>query len=77
MHLPEDYAERVYSGVLGEIINTAGWDTDCNSGNLGCLLFEHGNDWQTPIADRIFMPTADSGTGFPEAGKVHSNSHGG
>ena len=20
------------------IVNTAGWDTDCNSGNLGCLL---------------------------------------
>jgi hypothetical protein len=20
------------------IVNTSGWDTDCNSGNVGCLL---------------------------------------
>ena len=26
-----------------KIINTCGWDTDCNSGNLGCLLgIQHG-----------------------------------
>src|SRR5215211_9429817 len=48
------------------IVNTAGWDTDCNSGNLGCLLgikngletFEGGKDWRGPVGDRIYLPTA-------------------
>lgn len=50
------------------IVNTAGWDTDCNSGNLGCLLGIRnglstftGQDWRGPIADRMFLPTADGG----------------
>jgi hypothetical protein len=51
------------------VVNTAGWDTDCNSGNLGCLLgirnglraFEGGPDWRGPVRDRILMPTADGG----------------
>ena len=42
-----------------KIVNTAGWDTDCNSGNLGCLLgirnglaaFDEGVDWRGPVAD--------------------------
>ena len=49
------------------IANTAGWDTDCNSGNVGCLLgvlgglegIEAGPDWRGPVADRLFLPTAD------------------
>ncbi|NYF16608.1 ADP-ribosylglycohydrolase [Microbacterium sp. AK009] len=49
------------------IVNTCGWDTDCNSGNLGALLgiwhglagFEGDRDWRTPVADRLFLPTAD------------------
>ncbi|MEZ4560537.1 MAG: ADP-ribosylglycohydrolase family protein [Caldilineaceae bacterium] len=41
------------------IVNTSGWDTDCNSGNVGCLLgiknglagIDHGGpDWRTPVA---------------------------
>ncbi len=50
------------------IVNTCGWDTDCNSGNLGCLLgIRNGlaafsqQDWRGPVADRIIMPTADGG----------------
>jgi ADP-ribosylglycohydrolase len=51
------------------IVNTCGWDTDCNSGNLGCLLgirnglaaFTAKQDWRSPVADRIIMPTADGG----------------
>ncbi len=58
-----------------KIVNTAGWDTDCNSGNLGCLLgirdglstFDHGNDWRGPLADRIFMSTADGGRAISDA----------
>jgi ADP-ribosylglycohydrolase len=51
------------------IVNTSGWDTDCNAGNLGCLLgirgglsaLEAGPDWRGPIADRLYLPTADGG----------------
>ena len=39
------------------IVNTCGWDTDCNSGNLGCLMgirnglagFTGGPDWRGPV----------------------------
>ena len=51
------------------IVNTCGWDTDCNSGNLGCLLairgglaaLEDGPDWRGPVADRMYLPCADAG----------------
>jgi len=57
------------------VVNTSGWDTDCNSGNLGCLLgikdglttFEKGNDWRGPVADRLFLPTADGGRSITDA----------
>jgi ADP-ribosylglycohydrolase len=51
------------------IVNTCGWDTDCNSGNVGCILgilnglagIENGPDWRGPVADRLYLPTADGG----------------
>lgn len=51
------------------IVNTCGWDTDCNSGNVGCLMgiknglagIEAGPDWRGPVADRLYLPTADGG----------------
>lgn len=51
------------------ICNTSGWDTDCNVGNLGCLMgirnglagLEGKVDWRGPVADRIYIPTADGG----------------
>lgn len=57
------------------IVNTAGWDTDCNSGNLACLLgirgglaaLECGVDWRGPIADRLYLPTADAGRAITDA----------
>lgn len=57
------------------ICNTSGWDTDCNSGNLGCLLglrnglagFSGKADWRGPVADRLYLPSADSGRGFSDA----------
>lgn len=57
------------------ITNTAGWDTDCNSGNLGCLLgiknglagLDAGPDWRGPVADRLFLPTADGGRAITDA----------
>jgi len=57
------------------IVNTSGWDTDCNSGNVGCLLgiknglagIEAGPDWRGPVADRLYLPTADGGRAITDA----------
>jgi len=58
------------------IVNSCGWDTDCNSGNVGCLLgiknglapIDHeGPDWRGPIADRLYLPTADGGRAISDA----------
>ncbi len=57
------------------IVNTSGWDTDCNAGNVGCLLgirdglaaFESGPDWRGPVADRLYLATAEGGRGITDA----------
>ena len=57
------------------IVNTSGWDTDCNAGNLGCLLgiknglagLDVGPDWRGPVADRLYMPAADGGRAISDA----------
>ena len=57
------------------IVNTCGWDTDCNSGNVGCLLgiknglagIDGGPDWRGPVADRMYLATADGGRGITDA----------
>jgi ADP-ribosylglycohydrolase len=57
------------------IVNTSGWDTDCNSGNLGCLLgiknglagIDAGPDWRGPVADRMYLPTADGASAITDA----------
>ena len=57
------------------VVNTSGWDTDCNSGNLACLLgiknglagLDAGPDWRGPVADRLFLPTADGGRSITDA----------
>ncbi len=57
------------------IVNTGGWDTDCNSGNLGCLLgirnglagLDCGPDWRGPVADRLYLSTADGGRAITDA----------
>jgi ADP-ribosylglycohydrolase len=62
------YCEDSFSKAL-RIVNTAGWDTDCNSGNVGCLMgiknglqgLDDGPDYRRPVADRMYLPTADSG----------------
>lgn len=60
------------------IVNTIGWDTDCNSGNLGCILgvlgglegLESGLDWRGPVADRLFLPCANPGIAISDALRV-------
>lgn len=57
------------------IVNTIGWDTDCNSGNVGCILgvlngldgIQRQTDWRGPVADRLFMPSADAGSCYTDA----------
>jgi len=59
------------------IANTCGWDTDCNSGNVGCILgvrnglagIDDGPDWRGPVADRLFLPTADGGRCVSDAAR--------
>ncbi len=63
------------------IVNTCGWDTDCNSGNVGCLLgiknglagIEAGADFRGPVADRLYLATADGGRAVTDA--VTETSH--
>ena len=63
------------------IVNTAGWDTDCNSGNLGCLMgirnglegIDSGPDWRGPVADICYVPTADSGGGITDVATIARN----
>lgn len=57
------------------IANTSGWDTDCNSGNVGCLLgvknglagIETVSDLRLPLDDRLYLPTADGGRAITDA----------
>ncbi|MFI5015646.1 MAG: ADP-ribosylglycohydrolase family protein, partial [Hyphomicrobiales bacterium] len=57
------------------IVNTAGWDTDCNAGNVGCLFgikdglaaIDAGPDWRGPIADRMYISAADGGGAITDA----------
>lgn len=57
------------------IVNTSGWDTDCNAGNVGCLMgimhglegIEAGADFRGPIADRLLISSADGGFSINDA----------
>ena len=82
-HLVPNHALIIHALLYGEddfqrslmIVNTSGWDTDCNSGNVGCLLgiknglaaIDAGPDWRGPVADRLYLPTADGGRSITDA----------
>jgi len=83
-HMVPNHALIIHALLHGEddfrrsltIVNTCGWDTDCNSGNLGCLLgIKNGlatidsspYDWRGPVADRLYLPTADGGRAISDA----------
>lgn len=74
IHLGLLYGEDNFQRSL-LITNTSGWDTDCNSGNVGCLLgiknglagIDAGPDWRGPLADRLYLPTADGGRAITDA----------
>ncbi len=60
-HAPDDFRR-----ALG-IAATAGWDTDCNVGNVGSVMgvrlglggINRDCDFQSPLADRLILPTAE------------------
>ncbi len=72
LHGEGDFSETM------KIVNTCGWDTDCNSGNVGCLMgilvgtdgidagLKKGLDWRGPVADRLYNPTADGDRGISD-----------
>ncbi len=57
------------------VTNTCAYDTDCNAANVGCIVgvmrglaaFEGEYDWRGPVADRMFLPTADGGRAITDA----------
>jgi hypothetical protein len=58
-----------------KVVNTAGWDTDCNSGNVGCVTGLVAGlegicakyDYRSPAADQVRIPTADPSTAISDA----------
>jgi ADP-ribosylglycohydrolase len=82
-HVVPNHALIVLALLYGEgdfqrsltIVNTSGWDTDCNSGNVGCLLgirngvagIDAGRDWRGPVADRMYLSSADGGRAITDA----------
>ncbi len=56
------------------IVNTAGWDTDCNAANVGTVMgvkvglgdINRGYDFQALFADRIILPTAEGTRGITD-----------
>jgi hypothetical protein len=68
------YGEDVFQKTL-MIANTCGWDTDCNSGNVGCLMgiknglagIDAGPGWRGPLADRLYISSADGGRAITDA----------
>lgn len=82
-HMVPNHALIIHSLLHGDddfqkslmIVNTCGWDTDCNSGNVGCLLgiknglagIDAGPDWRGPVADRMYLATADGGRAITDA----------
>ena len=82
-HMVPNHALIIMSLLFGDddfqktlmIINTSGWDTDCNSGNVGCILgiknglagLKSGPDYISPINDIIYCPTAVGGETITDA----------
>jgi ADP-ribosylglycohydrolase len=71
------YAPRDFS-LAQTIVCTSGWDTDCNAGNVGCLMgamlgldgLSTGVDWRGPVADRMLLSSADGGNAINDAVRV-------
>ncbi len=71
------YGEDNFSKSL-QITCNAAYDTDCNAANVGAILGvknglagidaqNSGQDWRGPVADRLYLPTAEGGSCFSDA----------
>ncbi|KAF4459471.1 adp-ribosylation crystallin j1 [Fusarium albosuccineum] len=71
------YSSKDFDEAM-HLINTCGWDTDCNSGNVGCLVaiimglaaFQGKQDWRGPLADRALLSTAEVGYAINNASRL-------
>jgi len=60
------------------IVCTSGWDTDCNAGNVGCLMgatlglegIDVSGKWRSALADRMLISSADGGDSINDAVRV-------
>lgn len=82
-HIVPNHALTLASILLGGdsfsralmIAVSAGWDTDCNAGNVGCFngirlgldALTREVDYRTPVRDSLFVVTADGGEGISDA----------
>ncbi|HCR0945953.1 TPA: ADP-ribosylglycohydrolase family protein [Enterobacter hormaechei] len=72
LYAPDDFQQSQC------IVNTSGWDTDCNAGNVGCLSgimlglqgIDAGPDWRGPLADRMLISSADGGFSINNAVRI-------
>lgn len=76
-HMVPNHAMVLASLLLGgddfqksiQIAVSAGWDTDCNAGNVGCLNgirlglsgIDAGADLRGPVADQLYVVSSDGG----------------
>jgi ADP-ribosylglycohydrolase len=57
------------------IVNSCGWDTDCNAGNAGCFMgiklglagLDAGPDFRGPVRDLMYLSAADGGRSVTDA----------
>ena len=71
--LPAIKRDNVQRGL--KIAVSSGWDTDCNAGNLGALNgirlglagLDAGPDFRGPVADRMYVVSADGGECLTDA----------
>lgn len=84
-HVVPNHAVVVHSLLHGggdfsralSVVNSCGWDTDSNAGNVGCVAgvlaglrgIDAGPDWRGPIADRMYLPSADGGGTVTDAAR--------
>lgn len=83
-HMVPNHALIIFALLYGDddfrkaqmIVNTSGWDTDCNAGNVGAILGvknglagidDSSYDWRGPVADRMYLATADGGRAITDA----------
>ena len=72
LYAPDNFAQAQ------TIVCTSGWDTDCNAGNVGCLMgamlglegIDAGRNWRGPLADRMLISSADGGDAINDAVRV-------